>query len=164
MQRDVKKTWKTDFELPVGMSLSAQRQVEVMTAKLESTPERNISFPCEQHIRGCDAEFFRGESIETSADLVFRALRQSIDAKGQSQIPSRIPFPCSFEVIDLVPGRQMTFRLHYKGFLARYITEAVATYLVVPRAGASCRLLIKALVRYRGGWVAWLRPVMSMVL
>jgi hypothetical protein len=157
-RQDAKKTWKTDFDLPVGVSLSTQRQVEVMTAKIGSTPERNISFPCERHIQHYDAEIFRGESIGTAADEAFRILQQVITAEGKDQTPSRIKLNRSVDTLELDPGQQVTIRLHFSGVLARSITEAVATFLVVPRSGASCRLLVKALVRYRSGWAAWLRP------
>jgi hypothetical protein len=135
-----------------------------MTARLGSTPERKISFPCERHVRRYDAEFFRGESIETTGDLTFRVLQQTLEGKRKDQILSRIPLKRSVDVLDLEPDRQITFRLHFGGFLARSIAEVVATYLVVPRSGANCRLLVKALVLYRKGWIAWLRPAVSTLL
>lgn len=156
----VTKTWKKDFELPVGMSLSAQRQVEVMTAKLGSTPERNLVFPCEQHIQSYDAEFFRGESIEATCDAVFHVLEQIV--VGKDQIRSGIIH--SVDVLEFEPGYHATLRLHFRGFVSSSVIEAIATYLVVPRSGTSCRLLVKVLVRYRGGWIGLLRPVMSRAL
>lgn len=161
-QPGAKKSWKKGFDLPVGASLSAQRQVEVMTAKLGSTPERNSPFPCEQHIQDHNAELFRGESIETPADVAFRALQQTI--AGSSQVQSRLRLIRSFDVLEVKPGEHVTFRLHFHGFLARTVVEAVATYLVVPRSGVSCRLLAKALVCYGDGWAACFRPAASTAL
>lgn len=137
MRRDVKTSWKRDFELPVGVSLSARRQIEVMTAKLGSTPERNLSFPCERYILEYDHALLQGESIEAPAPVAFCVL-QHVIANG--------------DLLEIESDRQMTLRLHNKGFLAGCISETVGTYLVVPRAAASCRLLLKVLLHYRCGW------------
>lgn len=134
----MKGTWKTDEKLPVGVSLSERRQIEVMTARLGSTPERNLAFPCERHLPAYDQAFFRGESIDAPAATVFQALRQRVLG--------------NFEVLEIEPDRQITVRLRYREGLASFLDETAATFLVVPRATASCRILLKALVRYRRGW------------
>ena len=137
MPQEVKTSWKTDFELPVGASLSARRQVEVMTAKLGSTPERNLSFPCEQHLVTFDHMLFQGESIEAPAEVAFRVLQQVIARQ---------------DLLETESDRQITLRLHYHGFWTGCVRETVATYLVVPRASASCRLMLKVLLHYQSGW------------
>ena len=133
----MKTSWKKDFELPVGVSLSAQRQIEVMTAKLGSTPERNLSFPCERYLSRYDHALFQGESIDASAPAVFRALQQ-LTATG--------------DVLEIELDRQLTFHLADKGFSGYCISETAATCLIVPRSTENCRLLLKVLLRYRSGW------------
>lgn len=154
----MKGTWKTDEELPVGVSLSERRQIEVMTARLGSTPERNHAFPCERHLPAYDRAFFRGESVDAPAATVFQALRQRLvesslhsEAAGGPPAAER-PVLGKLEVLEIEPDRQITVRLRRREGLASFLDETAATFLVVPRAAASCRVLLKALVRYRRGW------------
>jgi hypothetical protein len=154
----MKGTWKTDEKLPVGVSLSARRQIEVMTAKLGSTPERNLPFPCERHLPAYDQAFFRGESIDAPAATVFQALRQRTAASALQDETAAGPPAAGpavlgcFEVVEIEADRQITVRLRRAEGLAALLNDAAVTFLVVPRAAASCRLLVKALVRYRSGW------------
>src|SRR5215469_11255348 len=136
MGQNVKTSWKKDFELPVGVSLSTRRQVEVMTAKLGSTPKRNLSFRCESYVSTYDDTLFLGQSVAASAAIVF------------STVQPRIAKPNLLEI----ESNQITFRLPLKGMLARSMSEATGTYLIVPRATASCRLVLKMLVGYHYGW------------
>ena len=136
--RTAKGSWKTHFELPVGMSLSARRQVEVMTAKLGSPPERGLSFWCERYADECDFVNLRGESIQASSEELFRAVKE---------------FTRRSEIVNVQADQHITVRLRYTGLWFGFgLRERIVTYLIVPRASSSCRILAKQLVRQRTGW------------
>lgn len=166
MQQKAKTSWKADFDLPVGVSLSAQRQEEVMSSKLGSTPERTQHLPCEQYLSSYDDQFIRGESIKASIDVLIRALQQRITNNRSDNITAawRRRGSLRLDVLEIEPDRQITFRVVRAGVLALFVEECVATYLISTRAIASCRLLAKLLVRYRRGWLASLMSLIRPII
>jgi hypothetical protein len=152
-----------------------------------STPaERTMPFPCDRHLLDAEEAYFRAVDIEAPPMVVFRWLCQLkvapysydwIDNFGRQSPRRLIPgldelevgqrFMAFFELVDFEPDRHLTLRVNFPGPAALFGALAVS-YVVLPRAGSSSRLVVKLLVRYsRGplGWaIRWLLPCGDLVM
>src|SRR5215475_666531 len=136
-----------------------------------STPEeRRMPYPCDRHVSGPEAAYFRAVDVQAPAAIVFRWLCQlrvapysydCIDNLGRRS-PRRLtpgldrlavgqPFMTGFELIDFEGDRHLTL-VARPSFASVFGLEALAvTYLVRPRATAESRLVVKLLVRHVPG-------------
>ena len=132
--------------------------------------ERARAFPCDRWLPGADDALFRAVDVDAPAAVVFRWLCQLRVA------------PYSYDWIDnfgrpsprrLTPGlealavgqRAMSFFEIVEFEHDRHLTavtrsalfgEIAASYVVVPRDAASCRLVVKVLVRHPPAPVGWM--------
>lgn len=125
--------------------------------------ERLLEFPCDRSAGGLDEPMYRGVTINTTPEVVFRWLcqmrvapysynwldnlgrrtpRRLIPGLERLSIGQRMMF--IFEVIGFEPARHITIRNKTRlGCLV--FGDIVASYLIVPQGSGSCRLLVKLL-------------------
>jgi hypothetical protein len=131
--------------------------------------ERARSFPCDQLITADAVAYYRGITVAARPPTVFRWLCQMrvapysydwIDNFGRRSPQSLTPgieqlavgqsVMQIFTLVDFVFDRHLTLRLK-PGDFWNLVEELVGSYVVVPAAADSSRLLVKLLARYRSG-------------
>jgi hypothetical protein len=130
--------------------------------------ERELTFPGDYLVQRPHAELFRGVTVRAEPAVVFRWVCQlqvsSYSYTGRNGPRELTPgldelsvgarFMDVFGLVDFTRDWHVTLRLEFdttEGRLyGRVLEELVATYLIVPGEDA-CRLLLKYVVRYRGG-------------
>jgi len=153
-----------------------------------TTPdERRMPFPCDRHVSGPEAAYFRAVDVQAPAAIVFRWLCQlrvapysydCIDNLGRRS-PRRLTpgldrlavgqrFMTGFELVDFEKDRHLTL-VARPSFASVFGLQALAvTYLVRPQATAESRLVAKLLIRHAPGVVgvvaAWLLPWADVVM
>jgi hypothetical protein len=137
-----------------------------------------MSFPCDRHLPGADAAYFRAVDVDAPPGTVFRWLCQLraapysydwVDNRGRRSPPRLIPgldqlqvgqqVMTIFELVEFEPDRHLTVSMRR----ARHLFGEVAgTYMALPISESRSRLLVKLLVRFPSGlygsWV--LRPLL----
>lgn len=139
-----------------------------------------MSFPCVRYLTPFDAAYFRAVEVLASAPVVFRWLCQLrvapysydwIDNRGHQSPRELIPgldnlqvgqrVMTIFRLVDFEPNRQITLRLTTARAKALF-GEIAVSYVIVPQAEQSCRLVVKLLVRYPprgfGSLMRWWLP------
>jgi len=140
-----------------------------------------MPYPCDRHVSGPEAAYFRAVDVQAPAAIVFRWLCQlrvapysydCIDNLGRRS-PRRLTpglerpavgqrFMTGFELVDFERDRHLTL-VARPSFASVFGLQALAvTYLVRPQATAESRLVVKLLIRHVPGVVgtlaAWLLP------
>lgn len=135
-----------------------------------TTQERIRPFPCDQLIAGETDAYYRGITIAAKPQTVFRWLCQMrvapysydwIDNFGRRSPRSLTPgldhlavgqtVMRIFELVDFAPDDHMTLRLKRRPGSWSAFGEVAVSYVVIPAAGGSSRLLVKLIVRHSPG-------------
>ena len=136
--------------------------------------ERSIDFPCARFEEHVDAAYYRGVTIQSRPDAIFRWLCQMrvapysydwIDNLGRRSPRTLTPgldelvigqqFLSGFELVEFEHNRHITIRTRPQTLDARIFGNIVNSYLIVPQASDTCRLIVKSVVRYRKGPIGW---------
>ena len=129
--------------------------------------ERELRYPCDRFIPQHEAALYRGVTIGAPARIVFRWLCQMrvapysydwIDNGGRQSPGALIPglenlvvgqdVMRIFTLVDFEPDRQLTLRLKPRSSASRTFGDIAVSYVVVPGAANSCRLLVKLIANY----------------
>jgi hypothetical protein len=129
--------------------------------------ERRLSFPCDRSLAHIDAQLFRGITVNTMPEVVFRWLCQLrvapysydwIDNGGRRSPQQLIPgldqleigqdVMTIFTLESFVPNEHLTIRLKSSGSARSIFGNIAVSYLIVPQATAVCRLLVKLVIEY----------------
>ena len=129
--------------------------------------ERQLSFPCDRSLAHIDAQLFRGITINTSPEVVFRWLCQLrvapysydwIDNGGRRSPQQLIPgldqleigqdVMTIFTLESFAPNEHLTIRLKSSGSAKAVFGNIAVSYLIVRQAETVCRLLVKLVVEY----------------
>ncbi len=136
--------------------------------------ERQLRFPCDSLISQPDTTLYRGVTINTTPETVFRWLCQLraapysydwIDNRGRQspreltagleQLARGQDVMSIFKLIAFEQGRHLTIRLKPRSSASRTFGDIGVSYLVVPLNGAPpvnrCRLLVKLIAKYPSG-------------
>ena len=132
--------------------------------------ERRLTFPCDTIISQPDHALYRGVTINTKPEVVFRWLCQMraapysydwIDNGGRQSPRELTPGLDSlaigqdvmsiFKLIAFEQGRHLTIRLKPRSSASRTFGDIGVSYVVVPTSGNSCRLLVKLIGKYPNG-------------
>lgn len=137
--------------------------------------ERERNFPCDGVIAQPDETLFRGITINAPAEIVYRWLcqmrvapysydwldnggRQSprelipgLDGLARGQSVMRI-----FDLLDFTQNQHLTIHLKPHRPASRMFGDIAISYTVIPRSRASCRLIVKLVVKYGSGMKGWL--------
>jgi hypothetical protein len=130
--------------------------------------ERALPFPCDQHLEGGDAEYYRGVTVNAPPDVLFRWLCQMRAAPYSydwiDNLGRQSPRVLTPGLDDLAIGQKVMIgelvgfeRPSHLTILSRsgILGDSADTYLIVPRDSGNCRLLVKLLVRYPMGPLGW---------
>lgn len=137
--------------------------------------ERSISFPCDRFAQLSYAAYYRGVTINAAPETIFRWLCQlrvapysydCIDHLGRRSPQELIPglddlsigqtMMFVFELIDFERNQHITVRHKPKTIGSRVFGDVLASYLIVPQAHDSCRLLVKVAIKYPTAPMGWL--------
>jgi hypothetical protein len=132
--------------------------------------ERELTYPCDRFIPQHEAALYRGVTIAAPARIVFRWLCQMrvapysydwIDNGGRQSPQALTPglenlvvgqdVMRIFTLVDFEPDRQLTLRLKPRSSASRTFGDIAVSYVVVPGAANSCRLLVKLIASYPQG-------------
>ena len=132
--------------------------------------ERRLTFPCDTIVPQPDHALYRGVTINTKREIVFRWLCQMraapysydwIDNGGRQSPRELTPGLDSlaigqdvmsiFKLIAFEQGRHLTIRLKPRSSASRTFGDIGVSYVVVPNSGNSCRLLVKLIAKYPNG-------------
>jgi hypothetical protein len=137
-----------------------------------TSAEQALPFPCDRYLPVADGIYFRAVRVRAPAALLFRWLCQlkvapySYDwidnfgrrsprhlTPGLEQLVQGQRVMTIFELVEFERDRHLTLALVEPRAVAIFGQIAV-TYMIVPHADTSCRLIVKLLVRYppRGRW------------
>ena len=133
--------------------------------------ERQLEFPCDESLARIDAQLFRGITINTSPDVVFRWLCQLrvapysydwIDNGGQQSPQQLIPgldqieigqdVMTIFTLESFIPNEHLTIRLKPSRRATSIFGNIAVSYLIIRQAENVCRLLVKLVVEYPSTW------------
>lgn len=137
--------------------------------------ETYLNFPCDRLIGPFDSAYFRGITILSSPETIFRWLCQMrvapysydwVDNFGRQSPQRLIPgldklengqdVMMIFEIEDFEIDRSITIRLKRK---LRFSGDVAISYTIVPRESGGCRLLVKILVNYPRWIAGWLMRI-----
>ena|ERR1700674_3074205 len=137
--------------------------------------ERELTYPCDRFIPQPEAAFYRGVTINAPTEIVFLWLCQMrvapysydwIDNFGRQSPRHLTPgienlavgqnVMSIFDLVDFEISRHVTIRIKPKSMASRVFGDAAASYLIVPTADKTCRLLVKLVGRYPQGVVGML--------
>jgi hypothetical protein len=136
-----------------------------------TTPgERLLTFPCDRFIPDPDDQLFRGVTIDASPHRVFRWLCQMrvapysydwIDnfghrspqqlTAGVEQLEVGQEVMTIFRLVDFETDLHLTIRFKARSTASRVFGDVVVSYMIVPGADETCRLLVKIVGRYPRG-------------
>ena len=142
--------------------------------------EEALAFPCDSEPLTPQAALYRGVSVDSAPATLFRWLCQLrvapysydwIDNGGRQSPPALTPgleqleigqtFMEIFRLSSFETGRHITLRIKGGSSAAALFGDVAVSYLVVPEARRSCRLLAKLLVGYpRGVFGCLMRAVL----
>lgn len=146
-----------------------------------TTPdERLIQYPCDGLLDRVDDLYWRGITIHSPPDVIYKWLCQMrvapysydwLDNLGR-QSPQRLTpgldelavgqsMMFIFEVVSFERDRHVTIRIKNRLPGAGTITDCAISYLIAPVVGAEHRLLAKLVVKYPGGPLG---PLMRLTL
>jgi hypothetical protein len=129
--------------------------------------ERRLSFPCDSLLPQIDVELYRGITINTAPQAIFRWLCQlraapySYDwidnggrrspqelTAGLEQLEVGQDVMTIFTLTSFSPNEHLTIRLKPSRSAKSVFGDIAVSYLVVPKAERVCRLLVKLVVQY----------------
>jgi len=136
--------------------------------------ERRLAFPCDDMIHQPDAALYRGVTVNAPPATVFRWLCQMRAApysydwldNGGRQSPRELTAGLEnlvigqdvmriFKLTAFEKDRHLTLRLKAKSSAAKTFGDIAVSYVLVPladdRSMASCRLLVKLIVKHPSG-------------
>lgn len=132
--------------------------------------ETAIAFPCDRLDGKFDADYYRGVTVHAPPATVYRWLCQLraapysydwIDNWGRRSPRRLIPglenlsigqtVMTIFDLVDFEPDRHITVRIKPGSSSQSLFGDVAGSYLVVPRNGDGCRLLVKLRVRFPRG-------------
>lgn len=132
--------------------------------------ERGYPFPCDGLIPVPQDSLFRGVTIKASAATVFRWLCQMrvapysydfIDNRGIQSPQQLTPglddlaigqdVMTIFELADFERDQHLTIRIKPNSLASRTFGDIACSYMIVPTAPNTCRLLVKLVAKYPGG-------------
>ena len=142
-----------------------------------------LAFACDRYVENFDAAYYRGVTIETRPEVIFRWLCQLrvapysydwIDNGGRKSPEKLTPgidelaigqrVMTGFRLVDFEYNRQLTIAAskdtpkrenRAESLGSRIFGDIAVTYLIVPRTSDSCRLLVKLVARYPRGIIGW---------
>jgi hypothetical protein len=137
--------------------------------------ERRLAFPCDRYLEHPDQSLYRGITIHTSPQVVFRWLCQMrvapysydwIDNGGRQSPRTLTPgleqlavgqdVMEIFKLVEFACNQHITIRIKPETRLQRIFGDIAVSYLVVPDKNGSCRLLVKLVAQYPRGAVGTL--------
>jgi len=137
--------------------------------------ERFLSFPCDGFVQDAHTAFYRGVTVNASAEILFPWLCQMrvapysydwIDNLGRQSPQKLTPgldklaigqrMMSIFELIGFDRNRHITLRLRPKAIGSRVWGACLVSYLIVPQSRKACRLLAKLTIPYSPGPLPWL--------
>jgi hypothetical protein len=154
---------------------------ESVASNWGATPaEQVLPFPCDRYLAAADGAYFRAVEVRAPATTLFRWLCQLkaapysydwIDNFGSRSPRRLIPglkqlaqgqrVMTIFELVEFERDRHLTLALVDPRAVAIF-GEIAGSYAIFPQADASCRLVVKLLVRYPRrwpwSWGRWLLP------
>jgi hypothetical protein len=132
--------------------------------------ERRLDFPCDRVILHPDAALYRGVTISATQEIVFRWLCQMrvapysydwIDNCGRRSPRELTPGLDNlavgqdvmgiFDLVEFEVNRHFTIRVKSGSTALRIFGDIAGSYLIVPVADGSCRLLVKLIGKYPQG-------------
>lgn len=132
-----------------------------------TSDERAADFPCDACLTHIDAQLFRGITINAAPQVVFRWLCQLRVApysydwidNGGRQSPQKLisglerleigqDVMTIFTLTSFTLDRQLTIQLKPSRSAKSVFGDIAVSYLIVPKAEGSCRLLVKLVVHY----------------
>lgn len=135
-----------------------------------TTNERELRFPCDRVIAEPDASAWRGITIKAAEKIIFRWLCQMRAApysydwldNGGRQSPRELTPGLAdlatgqtvmriFDLVDFATDQHLTIRLKPSGSATKVFGDIAVSYTIIPTAHASCRLLVKLVVKYAPG-------------
>jgi hypothetical protein len=149
--------------------------------------ERQLEFACDRLLAPADAVLFRAVTVEASPAALFRWLCQLrvapysydwIDNWGR-QSPRRLTpgldrlevgqaVMTIFTLVDYRGDEHLTMQIKRGSRAVQVFGDVAVTYLIVPKAERSCRLVVKLLARYGhgalGGLMSLLLPWGDLVM
>ena len=143
--------------------------------------ERLLAFPCDDLISQPDATLYRGVTIKSSPEIVFRWLCQMraapysydwIDNCGRQSPRELTPglenlaigqdVMSIFDLVDFERNRHLTIRVKPGSSASRTFGDIAGTYLIIAGPNNSCRLVVKLIANYprgaKGGLMRALLP------
>jgi hypothetical protein len=140
-----------------------------------SREERRLTFPCDQILTRANDALYRGITIDTSVETVFRWLCQIrvapysydwLDNYGRRSPRELVPglehlaigqdVMRIFSLVDFVPNQHFTIRIKAHTGAFKTFGDIAVSYLVVPESGNRSRLLVKLIAQYPIGPIGWL--------
>lgn len=132
--------------------------------------ERRLPFACDGYVPQADAVYFRGVTVGTTPERLFRWLCQLrgapysydwIDNRGRRSPRELTPglehlaigqsMMRIFTIVDFMKNRHITLRIKHGTGAFRLVGDLALTYLIVPEGRERCRLLVKIVVSYPRG-------------
>ena len=129
--------------------------------------ERELPFPCDGVISRPDETLFRAVTINASAEIIFRWLCQMRVApysydwldNGGRQSPRELTSGLEdlrrgqtvmtiFDLVDFTQNEHLTIRLKLHSSSNKTFGDIAVSYLIIPTSPASCRLVVKLVVKY----------------
>lgn len=136
-------------------------------------------FPCDRFSQPSFTAYYRGITVNAAPEIIFLWLCQMkiapysydwIDNLGRQSPRRLIPglddlaagqtMMFFFEVIAFERNRHITLRQKSKTVGALVFGDVVVSYLIVPQAQNTCRLLIKAAIRHPAAPIGWLTRIL----
>ena len=144
---------------------------ESVASSWGATPaEQALLYPCDGYMATADGAYFRALDVQAPAAVLFRWLCQlkaapySYDwidnfgrrsprqlTPGLEQLTQGQRVMTIFELVAFEQDRQLTLVLTDPHAIAIF-GEIAGSYTIFPQAEASCRLVVKLLVRYPRRW------------
>jgi hypothetical protein len=140
-----------------------------------SDEERARPFPCDGIISTPDAILHRGVTVRAEAVTLYRWLCQLriapysydwIDNRcrrsprrltaGLDDLQLGMDVMRIFALVGFDTGRSMTLRIRSNTRAARVFGDVAGSYVIDQQSPGTCRLLVRLVVRFPGGFVGWL--------
>jgi hypothetical protein len=138
-----------------------------------------LDFPCDRFIEVFDEAYYRGITIQSKPEIIFRWLCQMrvapysydwIDNFGRRSPRKLIPgldnlevgqtVMTIFELLDFKRNQHITIRIKKDIFALKFFGDTGVSYLIIPQSNGKCRLIVKLLVRYPQGILGVLMRLM----
>jgi hypothetical protein len=145
--------------------------VQTSVSNWGATPaEQALPFPCDRYLATADGAYFRAVDVQAPTATLFRWLCQLkaapysydwIDNSGRrsphqltpglEQLAQRQRVMTIFELVEFERDRHLTLAL-VDPRASMIFGQIAGSYMIFPQTEASCRLVVKLLVRYPRRW------------